>query len=46
MSNDRLNSLILMYVHKDIKLDYNGIINMFSRCNPRAMLFINPLGDK
>ena len=22
MSNDRLNSLILMYVHKDIKLDY------------------------
>ena len=46
MSEDRLNSLILMYVHKDIKLDYNDIIDMYARRNPRRMLFINPLGDK
>ena len=46
MSEDRLNSLIIMYVHKDIKLDYNDIIDMYARRNPRRMLFINPLGDK
>ena len=27
MSEDRLNSLILMYVPKDIKLDYNYLFN-------------------
>ena len=46
MSVDRLNSLVLMYVHKDIKLDYNDIIDMCARRNPRRMLFINRLGDK
>ena len=46
ISEDRLNSLIYMYVHKDVKLDYNDIIDMYARRNPRRMLFINPLGDK
>ena len=46
ISEDRLNSLILMYVHKDIKLDYNEIIDMYARSNLRRMLFINPLGHK
>ena len=46
MSEDQLNSLILMYVHKDIRLDYNDIIDMYARRNPSRMLFINPLGDK
>ena len=46
MSEDRLNSIILMHVHKDIILDYNDIIDMYARRNPRTVLFINPLGDK
>ena len=46
ISEDRLNSLILMYILKEIKLDYNDIIDMYARCNPRRMLFIKPLGDK
>ena len=46
MSKDRLKSLILMYVHKDIKFDYNDIIAMYARCSPRSMLFINLLGNK
>ena len=46
MSEDRLNSLILMYVHKDIKLDYNDIIHIYARRSPRTMLFINPLCNK
>ena len=46
MSEDQLNSLILMYVHKYIKLDHNDIIEMHARRNPRRILFINPLDDK
>ena len=46
MIEDRLNSLMLMYVNKGIKLAYNGIIDMYARRNPRGMLFINLLGDK
>ena len=46
MSEDQLNFLILIYVHKDIKLDYKDIIDIYARCNPRRMLFIDPLGDK
>ena len=46
MSEDRLNSLILIYVYKDIKLDYNVIIDMYARRNPRRMLVINRFGDK
>ena len=46
MSEDQLNSVILIYVHKDVKLDYKDIIDIYARCNPRRMLFIDPLEDK
>ena len=46
INEGRLNSLVLMYVHKVMKLDYNDIINMYARHNPRRMLFINPLSNK
>ena len=40
---DRLNGLLLMYVHKDIHLDYDAIIDKYSTKHPRRMLFMNPL---
>ena len=46
MSEPRLNSLILMYVHKDIILNSDELIDMYARRHPRRMLFINPLGDE
>lgn len=46
MGESRLNALILMYLHRDIKLDYNRIIDKFATRSPRRMRFINPLGDK
>ena len=46
MSEDRLNSVILMSIHKYIKLDYNDIIDMYARRNPRRKLSINLLGEK
>ncbi len=41
---DRLNALMLLYVHKDMPLDYDDIVDRFARKYPRRMLFINPLG--
>ena len=39
MSETRLNSLILLFVHKDIKLDYDKIVDIFAAKVPRRMLF-------
>lgn len=38
MGEDRLNALLLLYIHKDIKIDYNEIVNMFANKNPRRMI--------
>ena len=43
---DRLNRLLLMFVHKDIKLDYSDIIDAYSRKHRRWMLFLNPLSTQ
>ena len=43
MGQNRLNSLILLYVHKDIALDYEAIISAFASKRPRRMLLQNPL---
>ena len=45
MKEPRLNALILMYVHRDIKLDFEQIIDMYALRHPRRMLLVNPLGD-
>ena len=46
MGEGRLNVLMLLYVHKDIKLDYNRIIDRYAKKYPRHMRFSNPLQDK
>jgi len=43
MGDDRFNALILMYIHKDIELDIEKIIDSFAQRNPRRMLLLNPL---
>ena len=40
---DRLNALLLLFIHKDIALDYDAIIEDYAKCNQRRMTFINPL---
>ena len=45
MGEDRFNSLILLYVHKDIELNIDKIIDNFARKHQRRMLFLNPHGD-
>ena len=43
---DRLNALLLLFIHKDISLDCSAIVNIFPSHNQRRMHFINPLDDR
>ena len=43
MAEDRLNALILLFIHRDIKLDYDAIVDMYGNRHPHRMLFVNPL---
>ena len=43
MGQDRLNSLLLLYIHQDIKLDYDAIVDTYACRHPRRMTLINPL---
>ena len=43
MGEERLNSLSLVYIHEDIFLDYDKIIDIYASKYPRRMLLINPL---
>jgi len=42
MREDRLNALLL-FIPKDIALDYIAIIDDYAKRNQRRMTFINPL---
>ena len=43
MREDGLNALLLLFIHKDIALDYDAIIDDYAKRNQRRMTFINPL---
>jgi len=43
MREDCLNALLLLFIHKDIALDYDAIIDDYAKGNQRRMTFINPL---
>jgi hypothetical protein len=43
MGEDRLNALLLLFIHKDIELNYEKVVDIFARRNSRRMLLLNPL---
>ena len=45
MGKGRLNGLIMLFVHKDIPLDYDAVIDLFARKSPRRML-LDTLNDE
>ena len=45
MGEDRLNALLLLYVHRDIEINVDEVVDMYARRHPRRMLFLNPLSD-
>ena len=46
MGEQRLNALILLYIHKDIQINYPKIIDIYANRYPRGMLFKNPLAEE
>ena len=45
MSEERPNALPLVYIHRDIFVDYDKIIDTHAFKYPRWMLLINPLSE-
>ena len=43
MREDRLNALLLLFIHKDVVLDYDAVIADYAKRNQRRMMFIIPL---
>lgn len=43
MGEMRLNALLLMFMHKDIKIDLDEVINIFVRKRPRRLLLADPM---
>ena len=46
MGQLRLNALMLLYIHKDIQINYPKIIDIHTNRYPRRMLFKNPLAEE
>ena len=44
MPEDGMNAVMLLYIHKDLSLNYDQVIDNFARRNPRKMLLVNRLG--
>ena len=42
---DRINALMLLRVHKDVKLDIQAVIDKYKWTHPTRMCFINPLSS-
>ena len=45
MGEERLNALSLVYIHRDIFLNYDKIIDIYASKYPRRMLLLNPLSE-
>ena len=45
MGEERLNVLLLVCIHREIFLDYDKIIDVYTSKYPRRMLLINPLSE-
>ena len=43
MREEHLNALLLLFIHKDIALDYAAIVDDYAKRNQRRMTFVNPL---
>jgi hypothetical protein len=41
MTNDRFNALTLLFVHKDIELDIDAVIDLYARKHPRRMILLD-----
>ena len=45
MGEERLNAFSLVSIHRDVFLEYDKIIGIYTSRYPRRMLLINPLSE-
>jgi hypothetical protein len=45
IGEERLNALLLLFVHRDIFVDINEVIDVYSAKHPRRMRLINPMSE-
>ena len=45
MGEERLNALMLLYVHKDIVLNYNKLFDIYANRYPRRSRILNPMKE-
>ena len=43
MAKDRVNALVLLFVHKNMEQNTDKVIDMYARKHHRRMLLLNPL---
>jgi len=43
MGEERLNALLLLFIHQDIPLNYDAAVDEYAKRNQRRMTFIKPL---
>ncbi|XP_041357674.1 52 kDa repressor of the inhibitor of the protein kinase-like [Gigantopelta aegis] len=43
MTEERFNALILLHIHRDIRVDVGAVIDKFAGKHPRRMLLLHPL---
>ena len=45
MGEEGLNALSLIYIHRDLFLDYDNLIDIYASKYPRRMFLINPQSE-
>lgn len=43
MTNHRLNALLRLFVHRDIAIDFDAVIDSYARAHPRRMQLTQPI---
>ena len=46
MTEERLNGLAMLYVHRDIPCSPDAVVDEFARMQPRKLELVNPFIDQ
>ena len=46
MTEERLNGLAMLYVHRDISCSPDAVVDEFARMQPRKLELVNPFIDQ
>ena len=45
MTEDRLNSLVMLHYHRDIELNGEEVVKEYAKHHPRRLLLVNPFQE-